>query len=76
MQRVTGYLDYKTRSGDTFDSLALTMYNEEKLAKYIIDFNPQYSDVIVFDANVPLRLPIVESVETPETLPPWRSSSA
>lgn len=76
MQRVTGYLDYKTRAGDTFDSLALTMYNEEKLAKYIIDFNPQYSDVIVFDANVPLRLPIVESVETPETLPPWRSSSA
>lgn len=51
------------------------MYNEEKMAKHIIDFNPDYADVIVFDANVPLRLPIVEDVETPATLPPWRSTS-
>lgn len=75
MPRVISYLEYQTRAGDTFDSLALTMYNEEKLAKYIIDFNPEHADVIVFDANVPLRLPIMEDVETPATLPPWRSSS-
>lgn len=75
MSRVISYLEYRTRAGDTFDSLALTMYNEEKLSKYIIDFNPEYADVIVFDANVPLRLPIMEDVETPATLPPWRSSS-
>ena len=75
MPRVISYLEYRTRAGDIFDSLALTMYNEEKLAKYIIDFNPEYADVIVFDANVPLRLPIMEDVETPATLPPWRSSS-
>ena len=29
MRRVTGYLEYVTREGDTFDSLALQMYNEE-----------------------------------------------
>ena len=75
MPRVISYLEYRTRAGDTFDSLALTMYNEEKLAKYIIDFNPEHADVIVFDANVPLRLPIMEDVEPPATLPPWRSSS-
>lgn len=75
MPRVISYLEYRTRAGDTFDSLALTMYNEEKLSKYIIDFNPEHADVIVFDANVPLRLPIMEDVETPATLPPWRSSS-
>ena len=75
MPRVISYLEYRTRAGDTFDSLSLTMYNEEKLAKYIIDFNPEHADVIVFDANVPLRLPIMEDVETPATLPPWRSSS-
>ena len=75
MPRVISYLEYRTRAGDTFDSLALTMYNEEKLAKYIIDFNPEHADVIVFDANVPLRLPIMEDVETPATLPPWSSSS-
>jgi len=75
LSRVISYLEYRTQAGDTFDSLALTMYNEEKMAKHIIDFNPDYADVIVFDANVPLRLPIVEDVETPATLPPWRSTS-
>ena len=72
MPRVTGYLKYTTRAGDTYDTLALTMYNDEKLASRIIDFNPDYSDVIVFDAGVQLRLPIVEGAPAPSTLPPWR----
>lgn len=72
MRRVTGYKEYTTREGDTFDALALEMYGEETLAHYIIEFNPDYADVLIFDANVALRLPIVEDVETPDTLPPWR----
>lgn len=72
MQRITGYRDYRTRVGDTFDALALSMYNEEKLSHYIIEFNPNYADVVIFEANVPIRLPIVESAEMPVTLPPWR----
>lgn len=72
MRRVTGYKAYTTREGDTFDALALEMYGEETLAHYIIEFNPDYADVLIFEANVELRLPIVENVETPDTLPPWR----
>lgn len=72
MRRVTAYKEYTTQEGDTFDALALEMYGEERLAHYIIEFNPDYADVLIFDANVPLRLPIVEDVETPDTLPPWR----
>lgn len=72
MRRVTAYKEYTTREGDTFDALALEMYGEETLAHYIIEFNPDYADVLIFDANVALRLPIVEDVETPDTLPPWR----
>lgn len=75
MRRVTGYKDYITREGDTFDALALEMYGEETLAHYIMEFNPDYSDVIIFGANVALRLPIVENAETPVTLPPWRRES-
>ena len=63
------------REGDTFDALALEMYGEETLAHYIIEFNPDYADVLIFDANVALRLPIIENVETPDTLPPWRRIS-
>ena len=73
MDRVTGYLKYTTRAGDTFDALALTMYNDERLADRIIRFNPDHADAIIFDAGVQLRLPIVESDVTPATLPPWRS---
>lgn len=72
MRRVTAYKEYATREGDTFDALALDMYGSETLAHYIIAFNPDYADVIIFDANVALRLPIVVDAETPETLPPWR----
>ena len=72
MRRVTAYKEYTTREGDTFDALALQLYNDERLAHYIIEFNTDYADVVIFDANVALRLPIVEDAETPETLPPWR----
>ena len=75
MRKVLSYKEYTTREGDTFDALALEMYGEETLAHYIIEFNPDYADVLIFDANVPLRLPIVEDVELPETLPPWRRNS-
>jgi len=76
MRKIISYKEYMTRQGDTFDALALEMYGEETLAHYIIEFNPDYADVLIFEANVPLRLPIVENVETPDTLPPWRRDSS
>ena len=72
MPNILAYREYLTREGDTFDALALQMYGEETLARYIIDFNPDYADVLIFEADVLLRLPIIENVETPDTLPPWR----
>lgn len=74
-QRIVGYIDYTTQQGDTFDSLALAAYSEEKLASTIIQANPDYCDVIIFDSGVRLRIPIIENIELPETLPPWRRSS-
>jgi len=70
--RIIGYKTYTTREGDTFDALALAMYGEERLAHRIIKFNPDTADVVVFGPNAELKLPIYESVDTPETLPPWR----
>lgn len=72
MLRVSAYITYVTSEGDTFDELALDMYGDEKLAHYIIEYNPDYADVLVFEANVELALPIVEDAEIPDTLPPWR----
>ena len=59
---VSRYIDYTTRLGDTFDELALQVYNNEKMASEIITANPDYADVIIFDEEA-----------TPETLAPWRT---
>ena len=72
MRRVSAYITYTTQEGDTFDELALDMYGDERFAHYIIEYNPDYADVLIFEANEEIYLPIVEDAETPDTLPPWR----
>lgn len=72
---IKGYKTYMTKWGDAFDLLALKEYGEETLSKYIIEANPDYCDVLIFEESVELRIPILENKEVPETLPPWRRSS-
>ena len=61
-----------TVEGDTFDSLALYYYNDEKLASTIIQANPDHCSTLIFEAGVSLAIPDVSAVTMPETLPPWR----
>lgn len=71
----TETVTYTTVTGDTWDSIAFDYYTEEKLASLIIQANPGYEDVIVFDAGVELKIPVIdEDAETPDTAPPWRST--
>lgn len=65
------YFWYKTMQGDTFDILALDAYNDEFKAHIIIQANPQYANVLVFDEGVNLKIPLI-SPDTIETLPPWK----
>lgn len=69
---VSAFINYQTRAGDTFDELALQVYNNEKMAHHIIEQNPDYADVIIFEESVTLKIPIFDETETPETLAPWR----
>ena len=68
----TNFYKYTTKEGDMFDMIALNFYNEEKMATTIIEANPDYADVVVFDADVELIIPIVQDTEGIETKPPWR----
>ena len=68
-QQTVGFIDYVAQGGD---SIALVAYNEERMASTIIEANPDLSDVLIFEGGEAVRIPIVETVETPETLPPWR----
>ena len=74
MPNISGYYTYTTQEGDTFDLLALDMYDDEKMAHYIIQENPDYSDMIVFPGGVELQLPIISSDDLSDTVAPWRRS--
>lgn len=62
---------YSTKQYDTFDKIAYELYGDENVASYIINANPEYANVIVFNAGVNLYLPKLERVET-STLPKWK----
>ena len=42
------------------------------MAHIIAKANPDYVGVLLFEGGEELRVPIIDKVETPETLPPWR----
>lgn len=71
-QRIVGHIEYIAQGGDTMDSIALAAYNEERMASTIIAANPDLSDVLIFEGGELVQIPIVETVTTPDTLPPWR----
>lgn len=71
-QQIVGYIKYTAKGGDTFDSIALAAYNEERMASTIIAANLDLSDVLIFEGGELVQIPIVETATTPDTLPPWR----
>ena len=40
-QQTVGFIEYTAQGGDTFDSIALAAYNEERMASTIIAVNPE-----------------------------------
>ena len=64
------YSIYKTIQGDTFDSIALKMYNDEFKSIEIIKANPDYCHILVFSEGVELIIPEIE--EEIISLPPWK----
>lgn len=65
------YIEYTTRQGDTFDIIALLLYNDEFKASLIMQANPGHIGTVVFPAGVTLRVPLIEQ-ESLATLPPWK----
>lgn len=65
------YYEYVTRQGDTFDSIALGFYMDEKRSSEVINKNPDYADVIIFDAGITLKVPLLEE-SSATTMPPWK----
>lgn len=65
------YDKYITKDGDTFDSIALEYYGEEKYSIFIMQFNPDFISKIIFEYGVELKIPNINIKET-SNLPPWK----
>ncbi len=65
---------YFTVQGDTWDSIALKFYNNEKLMHCLLKANPKHLKTVVFSANVQLNIPKVDVsiIGTNINLPSWR----
>lgn len=62
---------YKTTQGDTWDLISLLFYDTPYKINELIACNPDYSDTLVFEGNVMLNIPILET-NTSTTLAPWK----
>lgn len=76
---MTGYY-YRCSNGESFDSAALAIYDDEKYASELMCANPEHTDKAVFDGGELLRIPWIDipedDGESPgNTLPekaPWK----
>lgn len=62
---------YVTSQGETWESISMDFYETPYKMAELISCNPSYSDVIIFEEDVELSIPILEE-ETAETLAPWK----
>lgn len=69
---IVGYTEYLTSEGDTFDIIAFKEYQDEKLSSYIIQANLEYVDTLIFEQGIKILIPILNIINIPESLPPWR----
>lgn len=54
------------RAGETFDSIALYEYQDERYAADLLNANPSLSSILIFSGGEVLQLPVVEVTEDEE----------
>lgn len=63
---------YTTKSGDTWDGIAKTVYGDEMRADVLMAANREHIETYKFDSGVQLVTPEVESKAADDDLPPWK----
>lgn len=70
---------YICSAGESFDSVALSVYGNEAFAAELLNANPELCGKMIFEGGEILRLPVVEVVtndsgmETAPTVAPWKA---
>lgn len=74
MQAPTDFITVVTEAGDTFDTIALEFCGSEMYATAIMSYNPDLVNVVIFGEGTELTVPVYDTGEAPDTLPPWRKA--
>lgn len=62
---------YTTIQGDTWDGIAFKITGNEAFMISLMNANPDHIETVFFSAGIVLNVP-EETIDTAETLPPWR----
>ena len=64
---------YTTKSGDTWDGIAKSVYGDELKADVLMAANREYIEIYRFDSGVEIVTPdIEEEAAANDNLPPWK----
>ena len=63
---------YTATYGETWDSISMDFYGSPYHVAELISCNPKYSDVLIFEENTELSIPILEGSSKETTLAPWK----
>ena len=75
MASASSYTTYITTAGDTWDEIAYKTCDSELLSSELMTLNREYTGVVFFGEGVSLIIPVYDTLNTPDTLPPWRKSN-
>lgn len=64
--------NYITTQGDMWDIIALKVYGDEKLMHKLIEANPEYRHIVLFQANISLNIPEMGKKTVSTASPPWK----
>lgn len=65
-------MPYITSQGERWYDIAYAFYKNASMTAPLVEANPKYSDCLIFDAGISLRIPIIDS-KPPSSLPPWKA---
>lgn len=63
---------YETIQGDTWDIISLKVYESEFHTDILIKSNPEHVGTIIFTSGVELLIPVIDTIEVFQDLPPWK----
>ena len=63
---------YIASYGETWESISMDFYGTPYKIAELISCNPKYSDVLIFEENTELSIPILETASASDTLAPWK----